>query len=269
MSKWERFYSQHSHVKVGEANLGTSSPEGDWGRSIDKPFKINGVPLKDIVTTSGNKFETEEDVKRFFKTIILKDMEIGEVAKDKIVDYLYKSFHQGGYMRIVSGPLQKIFTDDSGNQLLNTSGRPEGFVRETNLITTERGFKIQELFTSKIMIASNVLNNDILKKECAKDAEQGTRIFPDKGNDFVIKAEATIDLDFSKRPDAPDMTVKSNRISYGNSVIKSIFDKRNLGQKIVDFFKNLFNLNSVKVLSPASENKVTLPEGRNDPPQLR
>ncbi len=89
-------------------------------------------------------------------------------------------------------------------------------------------------------------------------------------NYSVIKAEATIAIDFSKNSSDPYLVVESNRMEIVHEGLKHDLDSRGLGQKIVDFFKNILGLNKVKDISPEVQKDVVeqeeeQPVERNSP----
>ena len=198
---------------------------------------INGKSLKSLVANGNYKFETHEDVKSFFIKVILKDLD-PTIDKESVASYLMTSFHQGGLMYPVSGPLAMV------SKIITPGSNDENIEKQINIVTTARGFKVQELFTSKkYTVAPDA--PDYLHKA----ADELDQIFPDPGNDYVVKAGGTIDLDFSRHDQNPDMTVEASSISYGNAAVQSVLDIRHFGHKIIDFFKNILGLNSIKDIS--------------------
>lgn len=92
-------------------------------------------------------------------------------------------------------------------------------------------------------------------RELNEDDVTHGEFLPDPGKDYVIKAGATIGLDFSKNPERPDVTVKASSISYGNSAVEKALNIRSVGQIIVDFFRRMFGLTSVKDISVEAQLK--------------
>ena len=101
----------------------------------------------------------------------------------------------------------------------------------------------------------------------------------------VINAVATLDINLNHvrqvwdesgkkmTQAAPRITVTDSVVQYGNEDVRKRLDKRNLGQRIVDYFKNLFGMASVKDISPevkdlklSLQNKEALAEVHEDPP---
>lgn len=271
--KWRNFHSWYSPIEVAKTNTGTKNVPQDWSRLANEDALINGIPLMSY-SKNYNGFKTEDDLRQFFIEVILKDVK-NEATKASSADYLLTTFHQGGLMYPISGSLS-ILLSDNGLQERHT--RKDN--RTTNITTTEHGFKIQEIYTmDKVMFTPS----DITPK-CDEDQKQKLYIIqekqdrilpggrledepvmidPDTGNTFVIEAGATIDVDFSRNPQSPDVTIEANYISYGNENVKSVLDTRNFIQVIIDFCRNIFGLNSVKEMPAVIMEEQ--PEARNLP----
>ncbi|WP_019216334.1 hypothetical protein [Legionella tunisiensis] len=117
-----------------------------------------------------------------------------------------------------------------------------------NIVTNKTGFKIQELTTVKDLIIGNPLVAGKMKVDL-----ENPRLLPQKGFDYVIKAAGTINMDFSNSGKEPSITVENNMISFGHPELAKRMDKRNFGQVIVDFFRNILGFNQVKDISPKTE----------------
>lgn len=243
-SKWQTFHSKHSPVVAGTVDQGANNVVLDWFRTANAPAHqelttINGIPVKNYLNQY-NQFATIDDVKNFFKEVILKDVK-NETDKNKMVDYLVKSLHQGGLLYPVSASMSVMLHKDHGLQ-----PRSSESIKQVNITTTEQGFKVQEVYTSKGFIMSDPGKASNQVKELAEQDDMFL-LYPDPGKKFVIQASASVDVNFSANPDNPAITVESNYVSYGNSAIQSSLDKRSLGQIIVDFLRNIFGLNSVSI----------------------
>lgn len=256
--KWEKFRSRYSPVDISKANTGDANLQLDWVReSLQGRMKINGVPIKEYADQF-NGFESEEDVESFFQKVILKDMQpLDKTKADEIVDYLKKSFHQGGFMYPVSSPLavsMKEYDEDLDMDIpFATVGQMDVSI---NIVTSKTGFKIQELATIKDLIISNPLVAGKMKVDL-----ENPRLLPKKGSDYVIKAAGTINIDFSNSGTEPSINVENNMISYGHRELAKRMDKRNFGQVVVDFFRNILGANRVKDISPKNEQ---LKENQNE-----
>lgn len=247
-NKWHRFNSQYSPVVAATVDKGASNVKMDWFRVANEDAAINGVPVKKY-RDKYNQFATDEDVKQFFKTEILCNMK-DNIDKDQVAEYLMTAFHQGGLMYPVSASMSNMLFNEAGLQPFAS-----GSSRQLSITTTENGFKIQEIYTSKQFL---IANEEKAGAGLSGRADPDTGlILPDAGKDFVIKAGASVDVDFSAKASEPAITVESNYISYGNAGVQSALDKRNIGQVIVDFFRNIFGLNSVKDVSVEKEQTNT------------
>lgn len=265
--KWRDFHSRYSPVNAGTVNIGDNNVAKDWKRLANENALINGVPVK-TYCKHYNGFDSEKDVRQFFIEVILKDVKNSD-EKNKAADYLLTAFHQGGLMYPVSGAMS-IMLSDNGLQERHT--RQDN--RITSITTTEHGFKIQEIYTvDKIMFTPSAIYPDHTEEEKKalkiKQEKQAiiqpghgsgemTIVEPDESNAFMIEAGASIDVNFANK--SPEITVESNFISYGHEGLKSVLDKRNFFQVIVDYLSNTFGLNSVKVMTPNEPEKPELPE---------
>ena len=233
--KWQKFHSSYSPIDISKANTGQAALAADWSReSAQGRMKINGIPIIEYVAKY-NGFQKEENVESFFKEVILKDMtSANEIQKSQMIDFLKKTFHQGGYMYPVSSPIA-----------VSIPGATVGEMDiSINVVTTKTGFKIQEFTKIKdLLVFPDFMEKNNIDKF-------NPRIYPENGADYVIKAQGTINFDFSKSADKPTIEIESNTISYGHSIIKNTMDNRHLGQVIMDFFKNVLGLNQIKDISP-------------------
>ncbi|WP_131775721.1 hypothetical protein [Legionella impletisoli] len=226
-------------------NTGESNIVADWQRlNWDNAF-INGQPIRELMEMKGIHQETltEGQLRSFFSDTILWDLP--EENKPQAVNYLMTSFHQGGLLHPVSASMYHVF-NGSG---IGPSAKAEDNDKQVNILTTPTGFKIQEIYTVKKFTLDPNAEDDLLEKY------DNGRIEPDKGNDFCVKAQATLNVSFKEGKERIDMT--SAHISYGNDHIQSIADKRGWFTKFVDYMKNLFNANTAKDLSIKDDDKLT------------
>lgn len=257
MSKWEKFHTQYSPVEIDKPNMAGGNLELDWQReSCQDRMLINGLPLA-TYAKNYNNFSQKEDVLRFFEEVLLKDMQsVSNSQKTEIINYLEKTFHQGGFMYPVSAPFSVAMQEYNADLDIYDKYATVGDMdMRFNIQTTPNGFKVQEITGVKFLLGTPDTSGE-------KMADENFRINPDVGNDYVVKLEGTVDIDFSKNTSSPTVTVESNSISYGSKAMQERLDKRGLGQMIVDFFKNIFGLNKVQDLSDkfAEKNKQTLNE---------
>lgn len=244
MTKWHKFHSKYTPMAVGDSDeVGQSNLVGDWSRLGQTKATINGRSLKSLMQEHNYQFNTKDDVKRFFKEVILNELD-SSIDKEEAVRYLMTSFHQGGLMYPVSAPLTVL----AGENGLQPAAFAENVEKQINIMTTTTGFKVQELYTSKKFIVMPTAPQHLQDR-----ADEDLVILPDSDKNYIISAGATIDLNFSKNARKPDMTVEVSAISYGSAAVQSALDIRHFGHKIVDFFRNLLGLNSVRDLSESKQ----------------
>ena len=255
MSKWEKFDSSYSPVKAGSITVGSTNIVKDWNRLVARGSAfINGKPLSELaqpymIKEEGGApvFENVEAVKSFFSSVLLQGLKPSK--RDSAISFLETSLHQGGLMYPVSAPFAS-FADEIVKGL-QPAALGKQVSKKVNFVTTDNGFKVQEIYQAnefRAPMSADLPDSGFpqaLKDVMTEDYE----ILPDIGNSFVVKAHATVDIDFSTSSSAPDIMVESNTISYGNSAIAKTLDTRSFGQIIKDFFKNMFGANKVKDLS--------------------
>ena len=246
-NKWEKFYSAHSPVTgLNKPNTGPNRYLSDWQRIAlkDTPnteVQINGTSLEKHAANYNN-FRTEQDLNAFFRDVILK--RLPDNQKNSAIKYLETSFHQGGLLYPVSSVVNFAIT----NAGISATIEANSIQRRIQIVSTASGFKVQESMSGKELLVPDGSLNGVAGNIATSDMDK----------DFVLKAQATIDVDFSKstnqdpnEPSQPSITVESNTITYGHSYLKEKMDKRSLGQSIVDFFKRILGLNKVVDISPS------------------
>lgn len=233
------FKPRSSTLNVSNPNMGSSHVQADFFRAAgaDENISINGISLK-LLSNQFNEFKTESDVLDFFEKIILKDFTGTEAEKKNASSYLRKTFHQGGLLYPVSSALATQLKDRQGNDV-TIMGRSREF--KISIETTSSGFRIQEYCNVKQLIP-------VLGSRLSKYIEEDQPYIYSEGG--LIKAEATIEIDFSKDSSHPSLIVESNHMEILHNGLKdALADYRSLGQMIVDFFKNIFGKNAVKDIS--------------------
>ena len=254
-SKWHQFSSIYSPVAIDKPNTKGGMLRADWNReSGQNSMFINGIALK-VYAGQYNGFNTLEDVHDFFREVILED--IPSEKQKEIVAYLDTAFHQGGLMYPVSGAFAtslKEFNKKEGKKVLYATVDAQGMDKMVNIETTPSGFKVQEITGVKSLIAiPDTIGVDMADKE-------GNYIKPDPGNKYVVTLEGTINIDFTQNAKSPRIIIESNSISYGNENIKSKIDPRHFLQKLIDFFRNILNLNQVEILSSKEKDNDAVEE---------
>lgn len=160
MSKWAKFHSAYSPLQIKKANEGKGIRlDKDWSRAIGytsdptqgRQILIDGQPITKYADRY-NRFATVENVKEFFEHVILGKMNPTpkEKDKDEIIEFLTKTFHQGGFMNPVSAALA---TSMERKALPGEDGAREGRIAwgtikdmhlVVNIIPTKEGFKVKE-----------------------------------------------------------------------------------------------------------------------------
>ena len=267
-TKWEKFHSAHSPiVKVNQPSTGSSNYLADWQRAAsdhpDTVVHINGQKLSQHAKDF-NDFKTEDDLSDFFREVILENTPVA--YQESAIDYLKTSFHQGGLLNPVSAAVGDAIKVANIPAVINDTGRQN----RIQIVSTTTGFKVQESLSVKMMIPYDT-RADFVKQSpeykanvedygSRKAQNMAYKLGSDMGKDYIIKAQATIDVDFLKSPNKnqseptqPSITIESNTISYGHSHLKDKMDKRSLGQCLVDFLKRALGLNKVADISPLIE----------------
>lgn len=267
------FESKFSPVKLNDINLGDNNILADWERGL-KPnplqiIRINGLLLKDIVAQGHYQFTNLEDLKVFFKEVILAKATFDEAYKDSIInDHLIKSFHQGGYLNFLSAAMTIFVASEI--PLVNL-GTNSNLHREIDITSTKDGFKTQELFISKRMHINidDPSNPEHLKflgdqgvPESLKKlvGSEGALEFAADSEKYIIKGSATIAVNFLQNPQKPDIIIENNYISYGIPELKKILDTRNPLEILIDFFRNILGLNAVTITERDADQKPNSPQ---------
>lgn len=243
--KWQNFYKVHSPVDIAKHHTGNNNILADWQRAASEDpdakvkFTVNGKPLSEL-SHKYNNFTTQENLEQFFREEILKFVDAQKDEQDRMIQYLLKSFHQGGFLNPISAAL--------GSEIapFHLTMRPNYQTQDVHIVSTLTGFRVQELYNSSSFTWAG--------------GKRGLYLEPDDPTTgSVLAAEGTIAVDMStfKGPWVADnvtpiVSVESNTLSYGNRQLQDVMDKRSLGQRIVDFFKNILGLANVKEISPTN-----------------
>ena len=229
-------------------NQGHSNIVADWNRLEWDMVFINGVSLISILKqrfgmTDDPKQEkkpifTLDNLKKFFNDVILS--KYPSEHKDRFVDILLKSFHQGGILHPVrTGLLAALDGDGFAPMSWETESR-------INILSTRSGLVIQEICTVHKCALSINAPDDLSNKF------PNSTIEPDEGQDYVLAAEATISLKLENDQLKTDLV--NQGINYGNKDIEKIADKRDWLTKLIDYVKSIFGFNAVKDLSEPESN---------------
>ena len=228
----------------------------DFTRALDI-IKINGKPLSEY--SKDYNFEQIDEITRFFKEVLLKNVTADERELDAMVTYLGKNLCQSGLLYPVSSSLQNaMMAPDKQHKPYND---PADVKRQVNIITTERGIKIQEY-----MRVNTIRIND------GRDGTSNplTTLANDRGElkaevpgEPIIKAEGIVDIDFIANPEKPTLRAESNNINYGHAALRQEMAYRSPLKILYDYLVSLiFGTNiEVKPLQQAKM-KANLQGGR-------
>lgn len=270
MSRFEEFKNQVSPVKAGSIvyKEDATNQIADMLRLCVSDATIDGVSLKQLVIEKGFMVEktdqqglttleyqgvAKEAYESILSEIFLKNIKGSKADKQQELSFLKFSFHQGGLMNPVSAPLQ---TTIEGMQF----GAPK---IDLHFVTTEKGFKVQEHFSAQTIMISP--SNDRLL--ALTDNENFVMNDDDSP---VIKAQATVEIDFSNKQD-PAVVLESNNIEYGHDLAKKEFrPKIGFIQRFLDYLKRHFIAARVQV--EKLDSQITTPTSeagvRDDEPSV-
>lgn len=224
-SKWATFrYANTSRLDIVSPNTDAPSVREDLQRAYDHLW-INGVKLAGIASKYDD-FKKNGDDKFFFEEKILQDFKGTPEQKKAAVAYLMQTFHQGGLLFPVSNALPFLLVDKTGESLAAIAD--DSLDREMYIKTTKSGFVVQEFCA-------------ITK---VKRLDDLTTIEPPQGCDAVIKAQATISVDFTKEEE-PVLTVESNQMEIYAPFLKATIDHRSFLQMLIDYLSKLIGYNKV------------------------
>ena len=244
---FQKFSNTHSPAVINRPDTGSNNILADWQRainSVDVVIKINGKPLSEY-SIKYKRFEEEVDLKNFFKEVVLS--QLPENKRQEVLDYLMKSFHQGGLMYPVSSALRNCMREIDP---IKQTDAEYGALRDSTLkhqiaiVTTSSGFKVQEFCEAgEVIIYSGTSMSHLI-------SEGNPILKPEENKDYIIKAQGIIDVNFSQNSEEPSIGVVSNAIDFGHSALRAKLDSRSLTQIIIDFLKDIFGLNKVFDISP-------------------
>ncbi len=185
---------------------------------------------------SGN--QAKQILSTFFSDVILSDY-LGD-NKAAAVNTLLTSFHQGGLLHPVSAGMAHTLHGEGFGASASDSPK------QVNIQTNKKGFVVQEVYTVK------KCNLEITASEELQAKFEDWVIEPDNGNDYVLQAQATINVSF-KNDGSLNTKVINQGISYGSEYVEEIADQRNWLSKLIDLLKNIFGQNSVENLAEPDE----------------
>ena len=157
-------------------------------------------------------------------------MDTNDEHKNRVADYLFGAFHQGGWMFPVSSAILFALKKPEENDPFGTLGQNTNIF---SLETNKTGFTFQECLTVKDLNVFDLELADPVNDE--EEKKPFGCLTPDQGKEYVIKAVGKIRLDFSTLSEDPHnqpIVVESNVIDYGSKRIERIMDQRSLWQYI-------------------------------------
>jgi len=201
---------------------------------------VNGISVKDIASKYNN-FANVDDVKAFFRDIVLQDYVGTDDEKALVVAHLSTIFHQGGIICPARTPIASAIVTDEEDLLI-----PRTFNSVTNISTTPDGFIIQEIYTLSAV---------------ADPANHGQLIEQKDGEPPLLQAEVTLNVDYHTKQHAvaaePTITVLSKKISYGNDRLQQKLDSRGWFIKVIDFIKAILGVGqTMQELRPTIEKQL-------------
>lgn len=238
MGKWQEFHKKDTSKDLTQLNQGDSNVRLDLLREMNEENRmtINGVPFNEIAAKYGN-FAKDEDATRFFSEQLLCDVEVLAEERDRMINFLSSTFHQGGLRNPVTATLSTALWEEG------TDDTPEGPVatfngdmvtdNTINIVTTPQGFKIQETITVNEMFVMPGRKFESLVEDISEPLQ------PDVGNKYIIQAHATLDIDFSENAKEPTITVDDSAMKFGNKNVAKALDQRSFFEWISDLFQQL------------------------------
>lgn len=184
-----------------------------------------------------NDFKEDDDIQRFFKQVLLKNVKPAEY--NKAISFLEKSFHHEGILSPVSLTTEKLFTNDRKEQF-----KPEGNISvRIDIQPTKKGFDIQEEISYEKIKVTGGKNIERLV-----DSNNRQIILSEKEGAPIFRARGILNFDFSDKKGVK-FRHKNNLLEINHSGLNSFVDHRSFVQTLIDIFKNLFNLNNTKSIS--------------------
>ncbi len=213
----------------------------DWQRALtNNQVTINGAPLS-FYAEAYNKFQDEENIKKFYREILLQDLpeDTSSDKKEQMAKYLDEQLHQGGLLWPVTNSLSLAFTAISKGQYPDT---PTGSTQKINIVTNENGLTVQEYLTANSLTIAQGGGSPLEHLV----TEEKRKIYATSPSQPIIEAEGTVSINFSGNPSSPKLKVESNHINYGHPKLKALMNKqRSYLEMFSDFFDWLTHLLSL------------------------
>lgn len=240
MVKQPLFFQPAGNSTQVTVNEDKSDLIADWKRLSWAHVTIDDRPLEELMREASLSADAlnESSLKQFFKHYLLKNL--NESDQDEAVNYLMKTFHQEGLLHPISSAMHHLFF---GTEF---GPSPSKSSKQINLKTTSTGFQLQEIYTVNQFNLAPHASPELT----ARFPE--SVILPNRRHTFVIKSQATMDVEFPQKS-RPLITVTSKSVSYGNTLIQSYMDQRDVLKKLIDKFDELLGLHPKKELPPSTE----------------
>lgn len=142
-TKWLSFHTLHSPIQKIDVNTGESNILEDWKRLDPTLIYIDGKTLQTLINE--NQWPapanlTLESLEDLLTKHVLK--KLPEDKKASALEYLLKSFHQGGLLHPVSAAMYHLFHEHGFGPAATESRK------QVNIVTSHSGFSIQEIYTA-------------------------------------------------------------------------------------------------------------------------
>lgn len=236
------FDSVSSPVDIGDKDSKQNTSKNlpaDWVR-LSRPGDntyLNGQLLSEF-RSQYHDFATEEDVNDFIEQEIFPKLALPESKKPEVLAYMQDFFHQQGFMFPVSNTIACTLMEVGNQQGLGLTITTTDFSdQHINITVDATGLSVQEFIEA-----------DKLTISAGRDAQK--RSADEPGKNYVIKAEGTVHLDFRANASDPVITVKSNKISVGLTMLQPLFTPSRFLDKLWDFIAQFLGRNKVELLEP-------------------
>ena len=189
------------------ANIFDANWIEDWNRICDIAT-VDRITMTQLVAQkeSGCYFDTEEDVKVFLKSKLLRNIPVEK--QDEAVLSAFRLMHQGGVMFPVTTPASSYFERVTSSDLLMPKADQKGQEQAVIIESTISGFSVKQKVT-QFSLSYVSMESENLEKEIRGD------------NSPLYEATATLNLNFNK-PSTPLLTLSSSSIRCYSPQILSL-----------------------------------------------
>ncbi len=256
LSNYLFFQSKHCSLDVQKASSGRSNLIEDWSRFVAEQDGavsgfINGRPIREkalLYLSDDKKFE-EESLNNFFKYVILK--KVPDLYKVSALEKLKPIFHQGGLLHPVSSALTEVLTKQDGGAIMQPGASPQDVERLVSLQTTPEGFKLQEIVIIKRYLLPPGFEDCLETPDTLKAIANELGEVKRQNGEFIVKAEATLNVNLITADEKAQITPCSKHISYGLPEVQALLDRRSILERVHDFLLKLTGRNQASILGRA------------------